>query len=676
MDIIEKQQIQSQVDRHRLHLLFAEGPVAIVTSLVIGLVLILFLLNDVLQPITLASWTLSIVTVAILRLLFIKKTINNLSSDTPTLPPKQLKYYETIYAVGAFLNGALLGGLSLLMNANWPLGTQLIIPFVLGGLSAAAASSNSSSLSSYYSYVFSSLLPLSYGLFVIGFQFAAALVILYLIMMTIISKRFNNVLVNNIRLRFENESLLGELTESNKTQTHLLLQQKEQHEILDKMAHYDILTNLPNRELLATHLNQAMTQCQRRQKSLAVVLLDLDGFKKINDTYGHELGDKMLINLSCRIKDVLREGDTLSRIGGDEFVAILSDLDNIASCYSVLDRLLKASATPINIDDIVMQVSASIGFTLYPPDDVDAEQLVRHADQAMYMAKLAGKNRYHMFDTAQDKAVQIQRESLGNIRSALERREFVLHYQPQVDMRLGKVIGVEALIRWQHPVRGLVPPLEFLPAIEGHMISLEIGEWVIETALAQAMQWQSKGEYIPISVNISAYQLQQPDFVRRLESLLAAQPNVNPHSLKLEVLETSSLSDLRQVSTTMQACRALGVEFALDDFGTGYSSLTYLRRLPVNLIKIDQSFVRGMLTDADDLAIVEGVIALAKSFKRNVIAEGVETIEHATALLQLGCEWAQGYGIARPMPANEILRWMNNWQPDVAWQVGINLNDI
>jgi len=238
-------------------------------------------------------------------------------------------------------------------------------------------------------------------------------------------------------------------------------------------------------------------------------------------------------------------------------------------------------------------------------------------------------------------------------------------------MRTGKVTGVEALIRWQHPERGLLNPMEFLPIIENNPMSIEMGEWVIDSALTQISQWQTMGLTLPVStsVNIAAIQLQQPDFTQRLTALLAAHPDVEPCYLELEVLETSALDDVNHVSAIMNDCMALGVNFALDDFGTGYSSLTYLRRLPASLIKIDQSFVRDMLSDDDDLAIIEGVIALAKSFKRDVIAEGVETIEHGTVLLQLGCDLAQGYGIAKPMPADDIPAWIRDWKPDVSWQV-------
>ncbi|RPA54996.1 EAL domain-containing protein [Shewanella vesiculosa] len=445
---------------------------------------------------------------------------------------------------------------------------------------------------------------------------------------------------------------------------------KQHQEQLERIAHYDVLTNLPNRVLLADRLSQAMLQCRRHGQSLAVVFLDLDGFKTVNDAYGHDIGDELLIALSIRMKEALREGDSLSRIGGDEFVAVLADLAKVEDCEPVLERLLLAASEPVTVSGVVLNISASIGVTLYPRDNVDADLLMRHADQAMYMAKESGKNRYHLFDTAQDDAVKVQRESLEAIRYALDHHQFVLYYQPKVNMKIGTVVGVEALIRWQHPERGLLSPIEFLPVIENHTMMIEIGEWVIDTALTQIGQWQAMALDLPVStsVNIAAVQLMQPGFIQTLTDLLAAHPNVEPRYLELEMLETSALEDVNHVSIIMNDCMSLGVHFALDDFGTGYSSLTYLRRLPASLIKIDQSFVKDMLSNIDDFAIVEGVIALAKSFKRDVIAEGVETVEHGTALLQLGCELAQGYGIARPMPACDIPAWMNNWKPDASWQ--------
>jgi diguanylate cyclase (GGDEF)-like protein/PAS domain S-box-containing protein len=443
---------------------------------------------------------------------------------------------------------------------------------------------------------------------------------------------------------------------------------KEHQRQLEHIAHFDALTNLPNRLLLADRLQQAMAQAQRRGQQLAVAYLDLDGFKNVNDHHGHDVGDKLLIHLASAMKDTLREGDTLARLGGDEFVAVLIDLDGIESCVPMLTRLLKAAASPVQIGDAVLTGSASIGVTFYPQtNDMEADQLLRQADQAMYQAKLAGKNRYHVFDSAHDSSLRVHHESLERIRIALENCEFVLHYQPKVNMQSGKVIGAEALIRWQHPEKGMLAPATFLPVIEDHPLAVEVGGWVIDTALTQIEVWHSAGLDLAVSVNVGAHQLQQGDFVRRLLAIFAKHPQVNPTSLELEVLETSALADMEQVSQVIEACHQMGVKFALDDFGTGYSSLTYLKRLRVAVLKIDQSFVRDMLDDPDDLAILEGVIGLAAAFKREVIAEGVETVAHGTALLHLGCELAQGYGIARPMPADQLPAWVTSWQPDNAW---------
>ena len=447
---------------------------------------------------------------------------------------------------------------------------------------------------------------------------------------------------------------------------------KEHQKQLEHIAHYDALTDLPNRLLLSLRLQQAVAQSQRREQSLAVVYLDLDGFKEINDYYGHNIGDELLILISQRMKTALREGDTLARIGGDEFIAVLTDLNQPQDCEPVLHRLLQAASTPITVDDSILNVSASIGVTIYPGDGADADQLIRHADQAMYQAKQAGKNRFQLFDVEHDTKIQKKHEGLESIRAALKRNEFILHYQPKVNMTTGKIIGVEALIRWQHPELGLLLPGRFLPLAESHDLKIQIGEWVIKTALQQVETWQARGLEIPVSVNIDAYHLQYGNFVAGLEALLAAHPGANPARINLEILETNAFEDLQQVAEIMRACRALGVSFALDDFGTGYASLTYLKWLPAELLKIDQSFVRDMLDDPDDLAIVESVIGLANAFQRHTIAEGVETVEHGEMLLQLGCELAQGYGIAKPMPADALAGWIGQWQPDMRWRVWEN----
>ena len=431
---------------------------------------------------------------------------------------------------------------------------------------------------------------------------------------------------------------------------------------LEYIAHYDSLTGLPNRILKSDRLRQAMMQAQRRGEKVAVVYLDLDGFKEVNDQYGHATGDELLVELSKRMEHILREGDTLSRLGGDEFVAILVDIPRVSTAIPIIERLLESAQEVVFLNHHKLQVSASIGVTFYPQDsEVDGDQLIRQADQAMYEAKQAGKNRYHIFDSDHDRLIRTHHENVERIQQALHENEFILYYQPKIDMRSGAVVGAEALIRWLHPEKGLIPPLDFLPLIENHSLAVDIGEWVIDTAMTQIEQWHREGLEINVSVNVGARQLLQGDFVQRLNSIFARHAPFVSALLEIEVLETSALEDVQSAAKIIEECRAMNVHFALDDFGTGYSSLTYLKRLPVTTLKIDQSFVRDMLEDADNFAILEGIISLASAFNRKVIAEGVETIEHGEHLFKLGCNLAQGYGIARPMAAHLFVEWVRQW---------------
>jgi len=444
--------------------------------------------------------------------------------------------------------------------------------------------------------------------------------------------------------------------------------QQHQHH-LEYIAHYDALTGLPNRVLLLDRIHQALAQRHRHNLSLAVVYLDLDGFKAINDRHGHDNGDKFLAIIAQEMKNALRDGDTIARLGGDEFVAVLLDLKTHEDSIPMLKRLLKACSQKILVDDIEIQVTASLGVTFFEADDdINADQLLRQADQAMYQAKLLGKNRYYIFDALKDKRIRTYHESLDEIEMALVNNEFVLYYQPKVNMRSGEVVGAEALIRWNHPERGILAPGIFLPVIQGHFLSVKLGEWVLNSAMQQIKEFKENGINLPISINVDAMQLQQNDFLEQLVNILNKYPTVKSEDLILEVLETSALEDIVHISQIMQACSEIGISFSLDDFGTGYSSLTYLKRLPAKELKIDRSFVSGMLEDQDDLAIIDGILGLSSAFRRKVIAEGVESIEHGEMLLKLGCEIAQGYVIAHPMPAENILSWIEQYKPDEKWK--------
>lgn len=437
--------------------------------------------------------------------------------------------------------------------------------------------------------------------------------------------------------------------------------QKAHEAELEFLATHDVLTGLPNRSLLRDRLTQALLRSQRTGERVAVAYIDLDGFKAVNDAYGHAIGDILLRQIAGRMLHALRGMDTLARLGGDEFVAVLVDLPGQAAVIPLLERLLEMVAEPIHWDSLNMQVTASVGVSFGSLDEpLEADTLLRQADLAMYQAKVSGKNRYAFFDAGLDRVVRQQHQHEARFVQALEQDELLLHYQPQVNLRTGEVVGMEALVRWLHPDRGLLFPGEFLPHLERAEIHVALGEWVLRTALGQLQAWADMGLICKVNVNISGSHLQQPGFTTQLEALLQEYPDIPRSSLVLELLETSALSSLEDAATAIRACHALGVGVALDDFGTGFSSLAYLKQLPADVLKIDRSFVRDMLHNEGDRAILQSILLLGQAFGRTVVAEGVETLEQGAALLDMGCELAQGYGIARPMPAYEAIVWVKN----------------
>jgi diguanylate cyclase (GGDEF)-like protein/PAS domain S-box-containing protein len=446
------------------------------------------------------------------------------------------------------------------------------------------------------------------------------------------------------------------------------ISQLKQHEReLEQIAHYDALTHLPNRVLLADRMKVAIAQAKRSGALLAVVYLDLDGFKEINDRYGHAGGDRLLIEVGQRLAACVREGDTVARLGGDEFVLLLGDLKGVEECEVVLQRVLRWVGQPANVGPAQCAVSVSAGIAIFPSDDGDGDTLLRHADQAMYVAKQGGRNRYHLFDPENDRRARTHRARLQRIEQALHTGEFRLYYQPKVNMRSGEVLGMEALLRWDHPEEGVLPPGEFLSQLRDSGLDVELGYWVVGEALRQIGEWGALGLRLPVSVNVSGPLLECAEFIPTVRARLAAQPAARG-LLEFEVLETSAIGDIQRVSDVIQACRRMDVRFSLDDFGTGYSPLGYLRQLPADELKIDKSFVIGMLDDPADRAIVEGTIGLARAFQRGVIAEGVESFEHGLMLLELGCDAAQGYAIARPMPADDVPTWLEDWRDHPLWE--------
>ncbi|MBV6753420.1 EAL domain-containing protein [Pseudomonas chlororaphis] len=431
---------------------------------------------------------------------------------------------------------------------------------------------------------------------------------------------------------------------------------------------HDVLTGLPNRAFLSDLLNQALDFSRREAIPLAVCMLDLDGFKAVNDGYGHASGDRLLVEVAERLRGIMRGEDVVARLAGDEFVLILRYVHDAEELQAALQRVLGAISAPYSILGQTIHVDASIGVTLFPADDEDADTLLRHADQAMYLAKQSGRNRFHLFDVSLDQEVKATHQTVALMRQALANGEFRLVYQPKVNMRTGRVVGFEALIRWQHPHEGLLQPQAFLPLVAQTDVVIDIGEWVIDQVMAQMQAWRQAGHEWPVSLNIAARHFQRGDFVERLRALLMRHAEVPPHMLDLEIIESVAIENIQRVSQCLQDCQRLGVRFSLDDFGTGYSSLSYLKRLPSQTIKIDRSFVRDILHDQDDLALTTAVIGLARAFGREVIAEGLESAEHGRLLMSLGCDVAQGHFIARPMSADEVPTWVETFEPPALWR--------
>jgi diguanylate cyclase (GGDEF)-like protein/PAS domain S-box-containing protein len=422
------------------------------------------------------------------------------------------------------------------------------------------------------------------------------------------------------------------------------------------LAEHDFLTGLPNRMLLNDRINQAIAAAPRHVKSVAVLFIDIDGFKHINDSLGHSIGDKLLQSISKRLVHCVRGSDTVSRQGGDEFVVLLSEVDHPKNVTIMATRILQAIAEPHSVHPHDLHVTASIGVSVHPEDGPDAETLIKNADTAMYQAKDDGRQGYKFFKPGMNVRA-VERQSMEvSLRRALERSEFALHYQPKVDLRTGQITGAEALIRWMHPVRGAISPAQFIPVAEDCGLIIPIGNWVLQEACKQARSWRDAGlPALSISVNISAMEFRGDKLLERIFGTLA-DTGLDPNCLELELTETVLMKHADATASILKQLRARGVRLAVDDFGTGYSSLSYLRKFPIDALKIDQSFIRQITTSPDDTSIVTAVISMGRSLNLRVIAEGVETQEELAFLQKHQCDEAQGYYFSRPVIPAEFAR--------------------
>lgn len=421
------------------------------------------------------------------------------------------------------------------------------------------------------------------------------------------------------------------------------------------LAHYDLLTGLPNRALFRDRLLQAMAQAKRTDTLLAVMFLDIDHFKDINDTLGHAIGDQLLKEISQRIRACVRETDTVARFGGDEFGLIQTNLNTVEGAADLADRLIVDLGEPYRIDGHEIHSGASVGVTIYPFDDHNAEDLLKNADMAMYKAKREGRSRYQFYIAELNQVIQQRAAIERDLRVALQRNQFRLHYQPQLDLETGKVVGVEALLRWQHPERGDISPVEFIPVAESTGLIMSIGEWVLRNACRQARAWQDAGlPPVRVAVNLSAVQFRHRNLQETITQALS-ESGLEPRWLEVELTESLIMKDVRATIDTLRHLHELGVQISVDDFGTGYSSLSYLTRFPISKIKLDKSFVRDV-DKKDGAAIARTVITLGHSLNMKVMAEGVENAAQLNFLREHECNEVQGYYFGRPMPAGAIER--------------------
>jgi len=440
-----------------------------------------------------------------------------------------------------------------------------------------------------------------------------------------------------------NEILIDEINERRRIESNL-----------KHLAHHDALTNLPNRLLLDARLNHAIERAKREDLQVAVLFIDLDHFKTVNDSLGHEVGDKLLISVSNRLTNCIREDDTVARLGGDEFVIIIEQVYDIGDLDSLLKKIMGVTSKTISIGEHDISISASIGISIYPDDGKSPEQLMRNADSAMYHVKDNGRRKYHFY-TKELTTTAYNRVILEtDLKRAIKQGQLVVYYQPQVSLTSKEITGVEALVRWKHPELGLLPPGQFLFIAEQTGLLNDIGETVLKTACKQFVEWKQMGIPInTISVNIAGSQIHHTDLASIVSKTLQ-ETNCNKEWLELEITEDFIIKKSKQAITTLHELRDLGISLAIDDFGTGYSSLSYLKQLPINKLKIDRSFVKDISRDMEDAALVQAIIAMGKSLNLKLIAEGVENSSHEIFLRAHGCEYAQGYYYSKPVPADEI----------------------
>ncbi len=632
---------QSSILLEQVRLVFASVPFSAMSIPIVGCILGV-LLWDTVDHAIIVGWLSAIFLVSLFR------GWQYWRFQTARPKPEETKRWHREALLGAALSGLSWGASGVLLFAPDSMPDQLFLTFVLVGVIATAVTTLSALFPAILFFLLVSILPITWSFFSMGTNLGMVLAGLFLFFMFLMLKtayRLNTILTETLTMR--HDKVMAEAT-------------------IHHQALYDELTDLPNRRMLFDQLGQEVARSFRHGYLGAILFLDLDNFKNVNDSLGHALGDKLLKEVAQRLSHRLRKEDIAARLGGDEFVILLSEIGKDSSQASVraqrvASEIQQLFLEPFRIDGHTLYVSASIGIVLFPLDESEPGDLLQRADVAMYRAKEDGRDRFRFFQPAMQKALDTRLTIEKGLRKALETDQLELYYQPQVKAD-GSIYGAEALVRWQHPERGLISPIEFIPIAEETGLIYRLGDWVLNAACEHICQLSAVGPLV-VSVNISPKQFREPDFVNRVRELIVAY-GIDPKLLHLEITESTVLDNIEQTIERMEAIKSLGVSFAIDDFGTGHSSLAYLKRLPIETLKIDRSFVSDIVDDPNDAVLVETIIVMAKHLGLRTIAEGVETREVLAFLKEKGCHNFQGYLFSRPVPFDTLLEMGGFLLPD------------
>lgn len=671
------------VIKEQVRLLLGNAISANLTVIAVALLFVI-LMKDRLDHAQLAVWAGSIVFFCSIRLLLWEGYKHNEKAASP-------ETWAMRYMLGTFLVGMAWAGLSLFLYFSDDLVVRSLIFMMILSAIAASVPVLSSLLSAYYAYIIPMTAGLAAAFLLEGSQFnmvVGVVIVIYAVLITKTAISTNRHLRESLILQHRNQALILELNKEITDRKNAQLELKkhgEQLEIivnertkqlvstnrslekeigerrraednLKHLAHHDALTNLPNRLLLDARLEHAIERAHRSNTQVAVLFMDLDNFKNINDSLGHAAGDELLRMVAERLRGCIREDDTVARLGGDEFVVVMEQIDSQQMTAHLAQKLMSALEEKFEIQNQALFVGTSIGISLFPKDGEFTEQLITNADAAMYRAKEQGRRNYQFYthDLTESAYDRVMLE--GGLRNAMEKQELALYYQPQISLADGQITGVEALIRWEHPELGLLPPGQFLQVAEDSGLIVPMGNWVLQTACRQMSAWKKSGFRLErMAVNLSGRQIRDNSLVKVVETALQA-TECRAEWLELEITESFIMQETGHSMETLDSLKKLGTYMSIDDFGTGYSSLSYLKRLPVDKLKIDRSFIRDLVRDSNDAAIVRAIIAMGKTLHLTITAEGIENMEQEIFLKEQGCDQGQGYLYGRPLPADNITR--------------------